>query len=176
MTLYFILQKIWQDLDTYRTRKFAVPCHSHGHSYFSQCAKMHRVKIYFHCRISRKGTERERCAQIRNGMTRSSTAEDVGLWESVYQQRAARLQTKALPFAAPIKYDNSALSQQRLMDFLWVCLVIAWPMAPWPLSGSWQTRSETCRPPGLEKEAPYPHMTEGAGLPHATVASRSFVS
>lgn len=84
-----------------------------------------RKKKYFHCRISRKGTHRERCVQIRNGMTRSAAAEDVGLFESAYQQRAARLQTKALPFVAPIKYDNSALSQQRLMDFLWVCLVIA---------------------------------------------------
>lgn len=47
--------------------------------------------------------------------------------------------------------DNTALSLQCLMDFLWVCLVIAWPMAPWPLSGSWQTRSETCRPPVWRK-------------------------
>lgn len=65
-------------------------------------------------------------------------------------------------FAAPIKNDNTALSQQCLMDFLWVCLVIAWPMAPWPLSGSWQTRSETCRPPGLVEVG----ISEGPTSPH----------
>lgn len=37
------------------------------------------------------------------------------------------------------KTDNTAFSQQCLMDFLWLCLVIAWPLAPWPLCGSWQT-------------------------------------
>lgn len=32
-------------------------------------------------------------------------------------------------------YDSAALSRQSLMDFLWVCLVIAWPIPPQPFCG-----------------------------------------
>lgn len=78
---------------------------------------------------------------------------------------ASMHQTKALPWAAPIKYDNAALSQQCLMDFLWVCLVIAWPPAPWPLSALGKLDEKHAAPQSVwrerEREAPNLHMTEG---------------
>lgn len=80
-----------------------------------------------------------------------SVEEDISWWcQAVCVAVCWRPETKVL-LCLQYTYqvdDNTALSLQCLMDFLWVCLVIAWPMAPWPLSGSWQSRSETCRPPG----------------------------
>lgn len=102
----------------------------------------------------------------------------------VYERETACVhQTKALPCAAPIKYDNAAFSQQCLMDFLWLCLVIAWPPAPWPLSALGKLDEKHAAPPapvGLQRdgEAPNPHMTEGryrqAALPDAAASNLSW--